>query len=116
MDVRKCSALYFACLAIPLATQPASAINIAIDYTYDLPANGGNNFFCSGAGVCGNPQGQAAADQARASLTAAANFYSSMLTDDCDDGSWPATKNYPDGGQATFQWTMKFNNPSSNVP
>jgi hypothetical protein len=102
-------------IALCLAAQPAAAINLAIDYTYDLPANGGNNFFCSGAGACGNPQGQAAADQARAALGTAASFYSAILTDSFDALNMPFTKNYPDGGQATFQWTMKFNSPSTNV-
>ena len=43
----------------------------SIDYTYDLPASGGTNFFGSG-----NPQGATGGAQAKAALEAAANFYS----------------------------------------
>ncbi len=39
-------------MALCAAAQPAAAITIAVDYTYDLPANGGTNFFGNG-----NPQG-----------------------------------------------------------
>jgi hypothetical protein len=55
---------------------PTFGITIDIDYTYDLPANGGTNFF--GAG---NPQGAAAGSQALAALEAAAGFFSNMLDD-----------------------------------
>src|SRR4051794_38767773 len=66
-------------LVLFLGARPATAFNITIDYTFDLPANGGNNFFGSG-----NPQGLTGGIQAKAALEAAATYYSTILTDTFD--------------------------------
>jgi len=57
--------------ASALIAAPASAVQIVIDYTYDT-----NHFF--GAG---NPSGATAGSQARASLDAAAAFFTDVLDD-----------------------------------
>ena len=54
------------CIVMCLAAQPAAAITIQINYTYDT-----TNFFGSG-----NPQGATAGAQARPALEAAASYYS----------------------------------------
>ncbi|HEX5472662.1 MAG TPA: hypothetical protein VFW73_12300, partial [Lacipirellulaceae bacterium] len=90
-----------------IVAQPAAAITINIDYTYDT-----NHFFGSG-----NPQGAAAGSQAKASLEAAANFYSTILTDSFSAIQTPTPSVFHSSqfdGQATWEWTMGFKNPSTN--
>ena len=90
----------FACLALP-----ASAVTISIDYRFDS-----SDFF--GAG---NPDGPAAGQQAKASLEAAAGFFSNILTDSLLPIQTPAPfqSSLPSGGTVTFQWTESFLNPST---
>ena len=59
------------CVGLCLAAQPAAAITIQVNYTYDT-----GNFFGNG-----NPSGATAGAQAKAALEAAASFYSAILTD-----------------------------------
>lgn len=94
-----------------LAARPAAAINLQIDYTYDLPANGGSNFFGGG-----NPQGANGGAQAKAALEAAASFYSTILTDSFTAIQTPAQFHSSQfDGQVTWQWTETFNNPDTNA-
>src|SRR5205085_8096932 len=97
--------LYFACAAIWYAAQPAAAINVTIDYTYDTA-----NFFGSG-----NPQGATAGAQAKAALEAAASFYSGILTDSLSIIQTPQPLIGSQGGVWTWQWTENFNNPTTNA-
>ena len=84
----------------------AHGVSINIDYTYDSL-----NFF--GAG---NPDGSAAGQQARDSLEEAATYFSNLL-----DDSFSTIVTPPDfysqqfNGIATWNWTLNFNDPSSNV-
>src|SRR4051794_31274086 len=87
--------------------QPAAAINVQIDYTYDT-----TNFFGSG-----NPQGAAAGLQAKAALEAAASFYSTILTDSFSVIQTPPPFHSASfNGVMTWQWTENFNNPTTNSP
>src|SRR6476646_6581827 len=91
-------------IALCTAAQPAAAINVQIDYTYDT-----TNFF--GAG---NPQGAAAGAQAKAALEAAASFYSTILTDSLSAIQTPPQFHSSQfNGQVTWQWTENFNNPTT---
>jgi hypothetical protein len=88
-------------LVLCLAGEPASAITIQLDYTYDT-----NNFFAPGS-------------QARASLTAAAGFFSNILNDTFSaitvPDPYPST--YPGSdGVVSWIWTRNFNHPSTNNP
>ena len=71
MHLRRVWRMRLLCVALCLAAQPAAAITIQIDYTYDT-----GNFFGSG-----NPAGATAGAQAKAALEAAASYYSTILTD-----------------------------------
>src|SRR3954469_22649323 len=95
-------------VGIWLAPCPAGAINVQIDYTYDI-----SNFFGSG-----NPQGASAGAQARAALEAAANFYSKILTDNFDAITIPATyhSSVPgSNGLVAWAWQEDFENPSDGT-
>ena len=95
------------CVALCLAAQPAAAINVQIDYTYDL-----TNFFGSG-----NPQGATAGIQAKAALDAAASFYSTILTDTFDPITIPLEyhSTFPGSTSAvTWSWQALFLKPSDN--
>jgi len=96
-----------------LAAHPAAAINITIDYKYDLPANGGSNFFFTATGTtCTN----AGATQAKAALAAAANFYSVVLTDTFDAITLPSPYRSTKAGSTstmTWSWQEQFQHPSS---
>ncbi len=90
-----------------LIVQPAVGVTIHIDYSYDT-----NHFFGSG-----NPQGAAAGSQAKASVEAAASFYSSILTDSFSSITVP--QSYPStapgsNGVYHWDWQEQFPNPSSN--
>jgi hypothetical protein len=80
--------------------RPCWAINIVVDYTYDT-----SRFF--GAG---NPAGQGAA--ARASIEAAASFYSGILAD-----TFSAVAEPPDffgtQGSVSWDWTLVFRHPGT---
>ncbi|MEM8783108.1 MAG: PEP-CTERM sorting domain-containing protein [Planctomycetota bacterium] len=85
-------------------TGGASAINISIDYSFDS-----QNFFGSN-----NPQGSAGAQQARAALEAAADFFSDLLEDTFDpivtpDPYFSQTFN----GQVTWSWNRSFLHPGT---
>jgi hypothetical protein len=92
------------CVAMCLAAQPAAAITIHVDYTYDTA-----NFFGSG-----NPQGATGGAQAKAALEAAASFYSTILTDSFSVIQTPPQFN-GNSGHVVWQWTENFNNPSTNT-
>jgi hypothetical protein len=102
------------CLALCLAVQPAVAITILIDFKYDLPSNGGSNFFASG-----NPQGTTGGAQATAALNAAASFYSAILTDTFDAITIPLPypSNFPNStSKKTWSWQQRFQHPSDSNP
>jgi hypothetical protein len=89
-----------------LATAPAWAVTLDIDYTYDT-----GNFFGSG-----NPQGAAAGLQARASLEAAADSYSDILDDTFSSIQTPPVyHSQVFDGTVTWSWTMSFQNPTSGT-
>jgi hypothetical protein len=84
---------------------PTQAISVTIDYSFDS-----NNFF--GAG---NPQGAAAGLQAKATLEAAAGFYSNLLTDSLSVIQTPPEYHSTAGGSAVWHWTAEFENPSTGA-
>jgi len=88
-----------------LIAEPAAAITLQVDYTYDT-----SNFFGNG-----NPQGATAGAQAKAALEAAASFYSTILTDSFSAIQTPPQFHSSQGtGVWTWHWTENFNNPSTN--
>lgn len=88
-----------------LETRPATAINIVLDYSYDS-----SNFFGSG-----NPDGAAAGAQARATMEFTADFFSDMLADTFSAIETPPTYfSQAFNGSVSWDWTLNFNNPSSN--
>jgi hypothetical protein len=96
-------------LAICLVAQSAAAITIQIDYTYDT-----SSFFGGG-----NPQGAAAGIQARSALEAAADYYSTILTDTFDAITIPAPyhSNFPGSTSTkTWSWQARFQHPSITSP
>jgi hypothetical protein len=96
--------------ALSWSAHPAAAITLSVDYTYDLPGNGGSNFFGSG-----NPQGATAGAQAKAALDAAANYYSTILTDSFSVIQTPAQFHSSQfDGVWTWQWKEMFNSPGTN--
>lgn len=97
-------------MAVCIAAAPAAAVTVTIDYTYDLPVNGGSNFF--GAG---NPQGAAGGTAAKNALGAAVSYFNAILTDTFSAIQTPAQFHGSAGGVYTWQWKMKFNNPSTNA-
>jgi hypothetical protein len=88
-------------LTLLMAGMPASAITITVDYKYDMPANGGTNFFGSNAA-------------AKASLNAAAGFFSDILND-----SFSAITVPPDFQSAVYDtevswfFNLRIANPST---
>jgi hypothetical protein len=101
------------CVAMSLTAKPAVAFNITIDYTFDLPANGGNNFFGSG-----NPQGLTGGNQAKAALEAAASYYNTILTDTFDPIVVPSpyhSNASGSNGTISWSWQASFPNPSNNM-
>ncbi|MEX0612881.1 MAG: PEP-CTERM sorting domain-containing protein [Pirellulales bacterium] len=97
MRHRQRQQLAFALLALCLATVPAPAITIQLDYTYDT------GFLAPGS-------------QARASLDAAANFFSNILNDTFSTIQTPPKFVGSSGGMVVWQWTMNFGNPSNTNP
>jgi len=99
-------AAWLACVVAGLS-QPAQAVNLKLDYTYDT-----SNFF--GAG---NPSGATAGAQAKAALEAAASFYSTILTD-----TFSAIQTPPDfhsavsGDVQIWNWSMNFSHPATGSP
>jgi hypothetical protein len=88
-------------VALCLAVQPAAAITIQLDYSYDT-----SNFFGSG-----NPSGA----QAKAALEAAASYYSTILTDSFSIIQTPATLHSSQfNGVWTWHWSENFKNPTTN--
>jgi hypothetical protein len=91
-------------LALVAAAPAARAINIAIDYTYDS-----SDFF--GAG---NPNGAAAGLKAKASLEAAANFFSGILDDTfAEIVTPPVLESSQYSGVAYWTWSLNFNHPAT---
>ena len=92
-------------ISLSVIAQPAAAINVQINYSYDT-----TNFFGNG-----NPQGAIAGAQAKAALEAAASFYSTILTDTFSlIHTPPQFHSSQFDGQVTWQWTENFNNPTTN--
>lgn len=83
--------------AVCSSAPPAAAITIQLDYTYDT-----GGFFPDGS-------------QARATLQAAAGYFSTILDDTFSAIQTPPPLNTPNGTMMTWQWTMNFNNPSSGA-
>jgi hypothetical protein len=84
----------------------AHAIQIELDYSYDT-----TSFF--GAG---NPSGAVAGAQAKASLEAAATYYSTILGDTFSAIQTPApffSSNFD--GQVTWQWSLHFTHPATGA-
>ncbi len=91
---------------VSVVAQPAAAITLQIDYTYDT-----SNFF--GAG---NPQGAAAGAQAKAALEAAASYYSAILTDSFTAIQTPAPiRSSVSNGVYTWEWHELFLNPTTGA-
>src|SRR6187200_283822 len=106
MQLQRLRQISLWCIVACFAAQPAAAITIQLNYTYDS-----GNFF--GAG---NPSGATAGAQAKAALEAAASFYSTILTDSFSVIQTPAQFNSSQfDGQVTWQWTQSFNNPTTNA-
>jgi hypothetical protein len=102
------------CVVMAFVAHPATAFNITIDYTFDLPANGGNNFFGSN-----NPQGLTGGNQAKAAFDAAASYYSTILTDTFDAIVIPPTYHsvtLGSTGTITWSWQEQFQHPSDTNP
>jgi hypothetical protein len=110
--MRRCQEWQILFFVLCFGANPVWAFNITIDYTYDLPANGGNNFFGSG-----NPQGLTGGNQAKAALETAATFYNTILTDTFDPISVPAPYHSSvlgSTGTIMWNWQVSFPNPSKN--
>lgn len=89
-----------------LCAQRADAITLQINYSYDT-----SNFF--GAG---NPQGATAGAQAKASLEAAANYFSSILNDSFTAIQTPAPYHSSvSDGVVTWTWDESFSNPTTGL-
>ena len=100
----------FLCLlvagALGGACRCVQAINLELDYTYDT-----YSFF--GAG---NPDGAAAGAQAKASLEAAASYFSEILTDTFSSIETPAPfASNSFGGIATWTWNLNFTHPGTGA-
>jgi hypothetical protein len=92
------------CVGLCLAAQPAAAITIQVNYTYDT-----GNFFGNG-----NPSGATAGAQAKAALEAAASYYSTILTDSFSVIQTPSPLNSSQGtGVWTWQWKELFKDPTT---
>jgi hypothetical protein len=96
---RTCQPLLMLLPCLLMVAAPAGAINIRVDYTYDMPAHGGSNFF--GGNV-----------QAKAALEAAAGFFSSILNDSFSEITVPQPFTIS-GSNYTWQWSQQFRHPSS---
>ena len=102
-----CARVLWLCLALGVVAQQAAAITLQVDYTYDT-----SNFF----GV-GNPQGATAGAQAKASLEAAASYFSSILTDSFSAIQTPAPfHSSVSDGLVTWTWQESFANPTTGAP
>ena len=89
------------CFAAPLR-----AVTVTLDYQFDT-----NDFF--GAG---NPDGAVAGAEARASLEAAASFFSGILTDTFSEIQTPAPfSSAMFSGMVTWQWSLDFSNPQTGL-
>lgn len=97
--------LAVACLATALVCRGPVLLGVTVvpNYSYDV-----TNFF--GAG---NPSGPTAGAQARASVDAAAAFFSSILTDSLAAIQVPAPFHSSTGSTVTWTWRMSFANPST---
>ncbi len=92
------------CLVIGCLGNTSEAININLNYDFDT-----SNFF--GAG---NPDGAAAGAQARASMEAAAGFFSGILDDTFSAIQTPAPFNSSVfDGTVVWQWSLNFTHPAT---
>ena len=97
-----------AAAALVWAPTPARAIDVVLDFSFDT-----NDFFGSG-----NPNGAAGGAQALASINAAADFFSELLTDSFDPIVVPEPFTVTPPGfsgptaTSTFTWNLEFSNPS----
>lgn len=86
--------------------QPAAAITVQIDYTYDT-----NNFF--GAG---NPQGATGGAQAKAALESAATYFSNILADTFSAiQTPPPMQSAVSDGKIVWSWSETFRDPSTGL-
>jgi hypothetical protein len=84
--------------------RPVYGVNLIIDYAYDT-----SDFF--GAG---NPSGAAAGAKAQAALEAAADYYSTILTDTFSAIQTPPNfQSSQFDGVAFWDWTMNFSHPAT---
>ena len=98
--------VFFIVLVFGCSAASLRAVTITLDYQFDT-----NNFF--GAG---NPSGATAGAEARASLEAAASFFSGVLTDTFTKIQTPAPFNSTSfGGTVTWQWSLDFQNPQTGL-
>lgn len=95
-----------ALLLLCVLASPAAAIDVVIDYSYDT-----SNFF--GAG---NPDGETAGLNARASLEAAAGYFSDILDDTFSEVRTPdpyQSQSFP--STYIWQWTARFTDPTEGT-
>lgn len=86
---------------------PTWGVTVRIDYSYDSAG-----FFGGG-----NPNGPTAGAQARASLDAAASYFSTILTDTLSAIQTPAPLvSSQFGGVYTWNWDATFSNPTTGAP
>jgi hypothetical protein len=98
--------VWWLALFVCVIAQPVAAITLQVDYTYDT-----SNFF--GAG---NPQGATAGAQAKASLEAAASYFSSILTTSFSAVQTPAPfHSSVSNGLVTWTWNESFSNPTTGA-
>ncbi len=106
MRCRSCGVWTWFALLPMLVAQSAMAITLQINYAYDT-----GNFF--GAG---NPQGATAGAQAKASLEAAASYFSNILNDSFTAISVPAPfHSSVSDGVVTWTWDESFSNPTTGL-
>ena len=97
-----------ACWVVLGGATSAAAITVSVDYTYDT-----SNFFGSG-----NPQGATAGMQARASMEAAASFFSDILNDTFSAIPLPPPPYYSSVSDGVVTWFFeeRFEHPSTGAP
>jgi hypothetical protein len=104
MQTRYLSCPVVALIAVTALVRSAPAVNVIVDYTYDI-----SGFFGSG-----NPQGTIAGLQARDSLESAAVFFSQILEDSFSPITVPATFNSAvSNGMFSWQWERNFTHPAT---
>jgi hypothetical protein len=105
MPTRFSTVVLFFLLAVAACGDVSTAITVKIDYTKDA----------SGFFGASNPQGPTGAAQAKASIEAAAAFYSEVLEDTFSTFEIPETFYGSQGGQVKWFWKQRVINPSTGL-